>query len=261
MSDYVSLADYAGKMDISKGDVILVSSDVRKMMWDAVIHKDERDLNLFIDGLIDATGPDGTVIFPTYNWNFCSGVPFDVRSTSCMTGVVGETALKRRDFIRTWHPIYSFAVHGFFQNRLLEMKNSDSFGLDSPFAFFRENNVKNYIIDVTLQHCFTFAHFVEEQSGCVNYRYLKKFTGDYYDENGVCTSRTCSMFVSNLDLDVITTIDPIEEDFLKTGVERKIFINSSEIKKIELGRAYDILLDDIVNNRSRKLCTYKGQED
>lgn len=139
------------------------------------------------------------------------------------------------------------------------MKNTDSFGPDSPFAFFREHNVKNYIIDVSLKHCLTFVHFAEEQSGVVKHRFVKNFTAGYVDEDGAETRRTYSMFVRDLDLDVNTTIDPIEPDFINANVEKVIQINSSEIKELHMGEAYDILLKDIVQNRSRKLCTYKGQ--
>lgn len=261
MSDYISLADYAKHMKIQKGDIVFVSSDATKMVWDAVSNGGKPDLNPFIDGLIQAAGSEGTVIFPTYNWDFCKGVTFNPKKTKCKTGALGVAALKRDDFIRTKHPIYSFAVHGKYADELAAMDNKDSFGLDSPFAFFKAHNVKNFIIDVSLAHCFTFVHFAEEHSGAVDYRYVKDFTAGYMDESGNESQKTYSMFVRDLDLDVETAIDPIEPDFLSAGAEEIIHINSSEMKLVHLGQCYDILIDDIVNNRARKLCTYKGQED
>ena len=90
---------------------------------------------------------------------------------------------------------------------------------------------------------------------------MKNFTANYIDIDEQESTRTYSMFVRDLDLDVRGAIDPIEEDFLNAGVERKIKINSSEIKEIFLGDAYPILIKDIAENRSRKICTYIGQED
>lgn len=261
MTEYITLDRYAEHMRIRQGDTILISHDARKMMWDAVSNHQKVDLNRFIDGLIEAVGDEGTVIFPTYNWDFCGGKPFDIRNTPCKTGILGIEALKREDFIRTKHPIYSFAVHGRFADELEAMENKDSFGLDSPFAFFKNNNVTNYVIDVSLQHCFTFAHFVEEHSGLVKHRYIKDFTAKYIDESGKESMRTYSMFVRDLDMNVETTIDPIEPDFILAGAEEIIRINSSEIKKIEMAKTYNIMLEDIKENSSRKLCTYKGQED
>lgn len=70
-----------------------------------------------------------------------------------------------------------------------------------------------------------------------------------------------SMYVRDLALDVQTSIDPIEDDFRRTGVEREFKVNNSEIKLIRLGDAYDIIMKDIQDNKSRKLCSYMGQED
>lgn len=259
MTEYIDLKNYAKHMNIKKNDIVFISSDVRKIVWDAIVNKKSYNLNDFIDGIISAVGEKGSVIFPTFNWDFCNGTLFDIRSSPCKTGALGTIALNRSDFIRTKHPIYSFAVYGNASKLLKAMDNIDSFGIDSPFAFFKNYNVKNYIIDVTLERCFTFAHFVEEHSGVVKYRYIKNFTAGYIDEQGYKSERTYSMFVRDLDLDVVTTIDPIEEDLIKCKSEEKFTINSSEIKMIYLGYAYDVLLNDIVNNRSRKLCNYKGQ--
>ena len=259
--DYIELKDYASLMGINKGDIIFVSSNSRIMLYDAIKNDKDANLNSFIDGLVEAVGKEGTVIFPTYNWDFCGGKPFDIRKTICKTGSIGAEALKRPDFKRTKHPIYSFAVYGKYQEMLCNLENVDSFGLDSPFGFFKEKNVKNYIIDVSLCHCFTYTHFVEEQSGKVNYRFIKNFTADYYDGEGNCSNRTYSMFVRYLDMDVVATIDPIEEDLIAAKAERTFSINNSKIKEIYLGDAYEVFLNDILYNKSRKLCTYKGQED
>ena len=260
MDNYVSLYDYAKKLDIHKGDIVFTNSDSKIMLFDAMRNKASRDLNLFIDGMIDAVGPDGTIIFPTYNWGYCSGKAFDYRNTESETGSIGSLALKRSEFKRTRHPIYSMAVYGKYQDELVSMDNTDSFGLDSPFAFLKNHNAINCIIDVTLKHCFTFVHFVEEQSGVVHHRFIKDFTGEYIDANGNSSIRTYSMFVRDLNMDVETTIDPIENDFISKEVEKIYKINNSDIKKIELRKAYDILLDDIVNNDSGKVCVYKGQK-
>lgn len=265
MKEYIEMYDYPKYMNIEKGDIVFISSDTRFMLYDAMRNKRSLRLDDFIDGLIDAVGDDGTVIFPTYNWGFCRGEEFDYNKTPCETGVLGTLALKRNDFQRTKHPIYSFAVCGYYREKLVSMNNSDSFGANSPFAFFRKMNVNNYVIDVSLAHSFTYCHYVEEQSGVVNYRFIKNFTGNYVDENGNREKRTYSMFVRNLDLDVKVAIDPIQkdiaiqEDLVPLGAEDIIKINSSEIKHIKMGEAYPIILYDILHNNSKKFCSFKGQ--
>lgn len=260
MGQYIRLEEYPRYMGIKKGDTVFISSDVKIMLWDARENEGKMDLGLFIQALKDAVGDSGTVIFPTYNWDFCSGKAFDYKKTSCKTGALGMLALKQHDFRRTKHPIYSFAVWGKFQSHLCSLDNKESFGVDSPFAFFKEHDVKNYVIDVSLEHSFTYVHFVEQQSGLVNYRYEKEFHGDYIDENGQKEARIYSMFVRDLDMDVHVTIDPIYQDFIAKGAAKEpIQINHSEISLIYLGKAYDVVLKDIKENRSGKICTYIGQ--
>lgn len=262
MTSYILMKDYAKYFDIHEGDIVFISSDAGLMAYEAFKNKAAKsaaDLNAFIDGLIDVVGPSGTVILPTYNWDFCKGITFDYRHTPCRTGALGKLALKRKDFRRTKHPIYSFAVHGKYQNQLVSMNNTDSFGIDSPFHFFREHNVINIIIDVSLLHSFTFVHYVEEISGVVKYRYIKNFTAGYIDENGAEDVRTYSMFVRDLDLNVESAIDPIEEDLLYCNAEKKFCVNSSVIRRLEFAKAFPVILDDVCKNHSRKLCTYKGQ--
>ena len=61
-------------------------------------------------------------------------------------------------------------------------------------------------------------------------------------------------------MNVETTIDPIEHDLIDNKAEEVIQINNSEIKKINLKPTFEILMNDIKNNDSRKLCTYIGQQ-
>ena len=109
------------------------------------------------------------------------------------------------------------------------------------------------------QHSFTFVHYVEEMEG-ITYRYLKDFTADYIDENGVKTTRTYSMNVRDLSEDIFITIYPFEEDFKKIGASRRFIANGIPMKVIKMGDVYPIIADDVRNNRSRKICTYTSQE-
>ena len=58
MNNYIALNDYARFMEIEPGDIIFISSDARKLMWDALSNQSSTDLNQFIDGLIEAVGSE-----------------------------------------------------------------------------------------------------------------------------------------------------------------------------------------------------------
>ena len=181
--EYIKLRNLAAQLGINKGDKVYVTSDVKQLLYDLMQSGDETDLNILIDGLIDIIGEEGTLVFPTFNWSFCKGETFDYYKTPCKTGSLGKLALKRDDFRRTKHPIYSFAVWGHDKDVLCSMTNKSSFGNDSPFAYMVEHEYRNLFIDKDLQHSFVFVHYVEQSVG-ITYRYLKDFTADYTDEKG-----------------------------------------------------------------------------
>lgn len=245
-------------LDIQSGDIVMVSSDVRKLVFQCMRQKQEFDMNAFIDAFIARIGSDGTLLFPVYNWDFCNGIAFDYKNTVGKTGSLGNAALKRADFKRTKHPLYSFAVWGKDQKILCEKEYSSSFGEESIFAYLHDVNAKNAVFDVEIAKCCTFAHFVEETSGLVNYRYKKSFTAPYIDENGQEQERTYEMFVRDLELDV-KNVGPSEKDFLTEGVGQSVDVEGHHWFVFSFVDAYQMIDNDIKHNKSRKICRYKGQ--
>ena len=261
MENYIPLKELASHLRLNKGDNVFVTSDVKQLLYDLIQNGDETDLNILIDGMIEEIGPEGTLVFPTFNWAFCKGEPYDHFRTPCKTGSLGKLALQRPEFKRTKHPIYSFAVWGKGQEEMCAMENKSSFGIDSPFTYLLKHHFRNLFIDKDLQHSFVFVHYVEETVGPVPYRYLKDFTADYTDDKGHTDRRTYSMNVRDLDLDVENVIDAYEPEFEEAGAMQRFFVNGLEYKIIELQGAFPIIAEDVRHNRSRKLCTYKGQDD
>ena len=260
MDGYIRLGDIPKHFGLNRGDSVWVASDVKTLLYNCIENGDDTDLNVLIDGILDIITEEGTLLIPTFNWDFCKGKAFDIRTSPCRTGSLGKIALKRKDFIRTRHPIYSFAVWGRDAKKLAEMDNLSSFGGNSPFSYCREVNAKNVFIDVPPQHSFTFVHYVEQMKG-VSYRYLKAFSADYTDENGITTKRTYSMNVRCLDRDIFLTIYPFEELFEKAGASKQYQVNGISMETIEMGRVYDIIADDVINHDSSRICTFKGQKE
>ena len=57
-------------LDIKKNDKILVSSDILPFLVNS--NSSPKELaNQIIDELINIVGKNGTILFPTYNWDFC----------------------------------------------------------------------------------------------------------------------------------------------------------------------------------------------
>lgn len=249
-------------LDIKEGDSVLVSSSLSRLFH---LEKDVRglkpDIHRFIDSIMNKITEKGTLLFPTYNWGFCKGETFDISKTPAETGVLANEALKHPGFKRTKHPIYSFAVWGKGQRELCALENVSSFGADSPFAYLHKHHGKNLVIDVSLTHCFTFVHYVEQLTKFPHYRYHKFFKADYIDESGNKSQREYSMLVRDLDLDVTNVLEPIEQEFIEKDITKKMIINGIPISVIDFCLSAEAIKEDIFHNRSRKICTYKGQND
>lgn len=256
--DYINFIDIPRKWGLNKGDVVFVSSDITQLGAVALENNDSIDINGFIDVILNEIGEEGTLVFPTYNWGFCKGKTFNYLKTKCETGALGMAALKRKDFVRTHHPIYSFAVAGKLQKEFYCLNNISSFGADSPFALFEKYHAQNVIIDVDYTHCFTFTHYLEQKVG-VSYRYEKMFTAGYIDKNGQESIRGYSMYVRDLDLDVKNDLTDMGKDMENKGVSKVFIINNVPIKVVSMDKCWPLFREDIINNRSRKLCKYIGQ--
>jgi len=145
-----------------------------------------------------------------FNFEFTNGVAFDLRNTPSHMGVLTEVARKRRNTIRTGHPIYSFAVIGRKSDIFVGVNNYSGYGEDSPFGILRRLNGKIAVLDIEENNSMTFHHHVEELSE-VRYRYSKKFTGKYIDHLGLEIKKTYAIYVRNLGMGVETSLNPLGE--------------------------------------------------
>ncbi|MCC8277434.1 AAC(3) family N-acetyltransferase [Campylobacter sp. VicNov18] len=136
-------------------------------------------LEQLLDLFVERCAKKDTLAIHTFNWDFCKGLTCDILNSKSQTGVLGNIALKRNDFRRTKHPIYSFAVVGKLQSQLIALENKGAFDNNSPFALMHKNNAKMIIVDLPLQDSFTFVHYVEE---ClkVDYCFNKSFKALYH---------------------------------------------------------------------------------
>ena len=251
--------DIIKKLDIFKGDTLLVSSDVSRLFYIEYQRTGELpNLDLLVDALKEAVGEDGTLIFPTFTWDFCKRLPFNIRESPCKTGSLSNVTLNRLDFKRTKHPIYSFTVWGKDTDYLCSMENVASFGEGTPFEYFVEHRAKNLLIDVTLTQGYTFVHHCE-QVGKASYRFHKKFKSEYVDCDGNHSVREYTMFVRKLALNPLEDFTEMENNFLTKGIERRIIINGINFSIVNMSASFPLILEDVVNNRSRKIYKYRGQ--
>jgi aminoglycoside 3-N-acetyltransferase len=148
-----------------------------------------------IDSLIEAVGPTGTVLLPTFNFqSWTESHYFDVLETPSQMGIVGELARRRADFQRTPHPVYSFAVLGADADKYMACDDEEAYGDNSVFAHFLD--VDGLIVSYGLDYNNTFSllHFVERKVG-VTHRRIKMFGGIYVGHDRRAALKNYSMFV------------------------------------------------------------------
>lgn len=252
MNSYIPCSELVSHLRVESGDLLLVGSDVLQLALNAREAGDRFNSHQFIDDLLAALGPTGTLLLPTFNFDFCSGQVYDVRTASTAMGTLPRACLERSDFRRTQHPIHSFAVAGRFQSQICELSQSSSFGAGSPFQFLHENDGQMLIIGLPLQGSFTFAHFVEELEEAP-FRHRKQFKGKYVDAAGNCDERTYSMFVRDLEKGVVSDLNPLEDQLLRASVLTDTLINGVSFKQLHLAESYPVIARDIHENAGRSL--------
>ena len=262
MSDYISYLDIPKHWGLKKGDVVWLSSFITRVVVESKKNGECFDFNLFLDSILDVLGEEGTLLIPTFNWDFCHGVTFNYHTTKSQTGILGDKALEHPRFKRTQHALYSFAVAGKDQSMLCSLTNQSSFGADSPFAYLEKYHAKQVMMDVPENHLmgFTYVHFVEEKYWQnIPYRYLKDFRGNYIDEHLQESYRTYTMLVRDLDLDVKVELNPLAEALTREGVLTSYKINNEYYTVVDLYNSTRIVTEDILTNKSRLFTHYKGQ--
>ena len=258
-----SLINELKGLGVKKGDILYISSDVTRLTFDALRQcglKGKKDIDKFYNALTDSikemVSEDGTILFPVFTWSFCRNIPFDVKTTQGEVGALNNWVLNNRsDFKRTAHPLYSFMVWGKDADKLVRMTNMTAWGKDSPFGYLYENKAKNLLIDVSLEECFTFEHFVEESLD-FPIRYFKDFTGEYVTADGVNEVRTYSMFVRDLDIES-SQVTP-DDCLVKAGVSKMTNHRGIELQLVDLAGSYPFIVKNLKEHNADEWYDLKG---
>lgn len=248
----IEYGEIAKALGVMAGDKIWLSSELLQY---ALLYKKNNtkfDPNELINAFQAAVGEEGTILIPTFSFDFSSKGFYDVKKTKGIVGVLGNAALKRDDFVRTTHPMHSFAVWGKDSEMLANMGNKHSFGMDSPFGYCLGNHVKQIILGTDYVHALTFVHYAEAVCN-VPYRFAKSFTGTYVDVNGEESVRTYDYAARKLEVGTTEIFNNIGLELEKQSVSKKIMIEGIENYVIDLAKSFPIICDDIVNNKCKNI--------
>ena len=227
--------------ELKKGDILCITSDIIPLVLNFRKHKETFDPNKLIDAIIKKIGKGGTLLLPSFNWDFCKGKKYDYLKSPPQTGSLPSIVFKRKDFKRTKHPIYSFLVWGKDQKFLCDLKNKSGWGYKSPFWYFHKFKAKQLFIGLDYKNGFTFMHYPEEKLG-TDFRFLKNFSAPYSDKNGKVKILTYQMNVKDLSKGVDCYVNPkLDGILIKNKAYFRYKINNTYFGLVDLGISGDIL--------------------
>ena len=252
MEEYISYLDIAKQLELPKGAIVYLSSELIQIALLAKKNKERFDADNLIDSFLEVLGEKGTLCIPTFTFDFTNYGFYDYRKSKGTTGVLGNCALKHKGFQRTKHPVHSFAVAGYRREEYCSLENSNSFGSDSIFQRFYEQNAIQIILGTDYQRAMTFIHYVEMMEK-VPYRYQKVFQGKYVDAQGIEKEKQIDYYVRNLQSNPIEKFNRIGKILEDKKYSIRYLVNGGTDYKIDLHRSYEVIAKDIHENDCKNL--------
>ena len=167
-----SFGDFIVKLGVKKGIHIILHSSFKKI----VSAFPELDISSMICILQDSVGKNGSLIMPTFTYNFKKKFGFqeiyDPEKTPSKVGQVTETFRRMPEVIRTASPTHSFALWGNITDDI-DCKNSPASPLGAGSVMEWMANQKDcavLLLGVDFSSL-TFGHYLEIKMGVPWYDY------------------------------------------------------------------------------------------
>ena len=165
-------------LGVKKGDCLFVHSGL-KALGKFIPNNDANSLESLLNIFLEAVGEKGTIVVPTFNFDFCRGEAFDRKKTPCDgMGAFSEYVRTHKDAYRACHPIHSVAAIGASAIAITESVGFSEFSEGSFFDVLLQLDCKILFYGVSFVE--SFVHIAEERAK-VPYRFWKTFTGDVID--------------------------------------------------------------------------------
>ena len=234
MLTFAQLVEGFQKLGVEQGDTLLVHSSYKSF---GEVDGGPATVIRALEAVLGTDG-EGTLIMPTFNFDFNKGEAWDVRTTPSRMGVLTELVRTDPRAKRVFHPFYSFAILGKHAEMLGSLRYRSAYERDSVFGKLHELDGKIMVIGLSYNNSMTFFHHIEQMEG-VDYRFLKQFTGEVTDENGNTYTDTFEMLVRDIDKGVMTMVDPMGALMEEAGVIRSRKIGDADVKLMKANEVYE----------------------
>ena len=195
-----------GSVGLSPGDLVMIHSSLYSLGRLEGIPIDEIPSRLY-GSLRRHLGPSGTIVVPTFNFEFCRGMEFDRDLTpSQAMGAFSEYLRLLPEAWRSPHPIQSVAAVGPLARAITERNTASAFARGSSFHALLEFDARLVLVGCGADAA-SLIHLAEEWVG-VPYRRWKTFSGPYRDD-AVLERRTCRLYARDLEEDPTISVAPV----------------------------------------------------
>lgn len=255
MNQVVQLQGIPERIGLKRGQNVVLSADVTRLAWMHRRSGTQRVPGLLLEAFLEHLGPDGTLVVPTFNHDLQDGGSFDRQRTPPITGVLPTIALAHPAFLRTRHPLHSFAVAGAAQARFLALDDASSFSDASPFALFRTQGFVVVGVDMALDHAFSYFHHVEERER-VPYRRWRDLRIHYTDEGRGATRRYRFYAKRWGYANRLRDLHPLLE---QAGAMRSYAFEGIRALTVDVSLAHPVIERDIRTNRARSIVHFTAR--
>jgi len=189
------------KLGLKKDDLVLIHGDAIVSTQLNIKNFDNDPLNFFLNSLIDYFYTHGTIVVPSFSYNMNEKNVFDKDRTKSQVGLFSERFRKKKNVIRSNHPIFSVCAIGKNSKILTNYDLSDCFGKNSFFDIFTKMNGKILTLGCSLEKGGTYFHYLEQYYG-VSYRFIKKFSCAYRKKKKI-KKKKIKYYVRHLDKNAV----------------------------------------------------------
>lgn len=212
---------------LSRGDNVIVHSSL------ASFGKIQGGADTVIDALLEVVGNEGTVLMPSFD---STDKIFDIHKSNTTFGAVPTAFWKRKNALRSRHPLASVAAIGAKAEWFIENhENADTAHCENtPYKKLAEIGGKILLLGVD-QDRNTFLHTPES---IARLQYLRPANGSYVDTSGKVREKTWPYFPGPH-----RNFIGLQSWFESSGLVKKVLIGSCVAQVMPAAKALQMLLE------------------
>lgn len=177
------------KLGLKKNDTIYLSVNVGELFKNYLSQEllkkynireiKKKVSNILLNELKKIIGTKGTIIVPTFSFNFIKKKIFNPNLTKSDLGYFSNFFLKDKTTIRSLHPTNSVSSWGKYSNYICKNNGKFPFGINSPYGKMQNLNLKFVNLGCRFYTTSTYVHHLEHLNG-FHIRYNKLVKGKIF---------------------------------------------------------------------------------